>query len=239
MLGLVPTASPQAGAATWSIFLQAVGDPLSARDTLTWIRDKGGLPEARLEKRGQRYLIAYGRYRDPAMPEARADLQRVRGTVVDGELPFAGASLIAPAAADSAVKFDEFDLRTVKQRLGKNQAIYTLQVNAYGRPDRAKPSAEELKEFRSTAEEAVKKLRADGDEAYFYHGPHMSIVTIGVFGPSDYDERRPGLADSPRLKAAREKFPNNLLNGMGVRVRSAGQGEATLQRSQLVAIPEE
>lgn len=239
MLGVSSRASPQQGASTWTISLASVSDPMSGRELLAQVRDKAGLPEARLEKRGAGYVIAYGRYRDPAMPEARADLQRVRAIVVEGELPFTQASLLAPAAADSATTFDEFDLRTVKLRLGKEQAIYTLQVNAYGRADRGKPTPAELKEFRSTAEEAVKKLRADGDEAYYYHGPNMSIITIGVFGPGDYDERKPIVSDSPRLKAAREKFPNSLLNGMGVRLRSSGQAEGTLQRSQLVTIPDE
>lgn len=239
MLGTGARPSPQQGALTWTIALATVGDPLSGRDLLAQVRDKAGLPEARLEKRGAGYVIAYGRYRDPAMPEARADLQRVRSIVVDGELPFTQASLLAPASADSATKFDEFDLRTVKQRLGKENALYTLQVNAYGRADRGRPTADELKEFRSAAEDAVKKLRTDGDEAYYYHGPNMSLITIGVFGPTDYDERRPIVSDSPRLKAAREKFPNSLVNGMGVKIRAQGQAEGQLQRSQLVAIPDE
>lgn len=239
MLGITSRPSPQQGASTWTISLASVSDPMSGRDLLGQVRDKAALPEARLERRANGYIIAYGRYRDPAMPEARADLQRIRSIVVDGELPFMQASMLAPASADSATKFDEFDLRTVKQRLGKENALYTLQVNAYGRADRGRPAVEELKEFRAAAEDAVKKLRADGDEAYYFHGPNMSIITIGVFGPTDYDERRPVVGDSPRLKAAREKFPNSLLNGMGVKIRAPGQTEGQLQRSQLVAIPEE
>jgi hypothetical protein len=239
MLGVSARSSPQSGATMWTISLTSVSDPLSGRELLEQVRDRAGLPEARLERRGDAYVIAYGRYRDPAMPEARADLQRVRSIVVEGELPFMQAAMLAPASADSATTFDAFDLRTVKARLGVEVAVYTLQVNAYGRPDRGKPSPEELKEFRKTAEDAVKRLRAEGDEAYYYHGPNMSIITIGVFGPEDYDERRPLVGDSARLKAAREKFPLSLVNGMGVRLRSAGQAEGTLQRSQLVAIPDE
>lgn len=239
MLGLESRLSPQQGAALWTISLATVSDAMEGRELLAQVRDKAGLPEARLERRGTGYVVAYGRYRDPAMPAARTDLQRVRAIVVDGELPFMQATMLAPAATDTATSLDEFDLRTVKQRLGKEQAIYTLQVNAYGRADRARPTPTELKEFRLAAEDAVKKLRADGDEAYYYHGPNMSIITIGVFGPTDYDERRPNVGDSPRLKSCREKFPNSLLNGMGVRLRSSGQAEGTLQRSQLVTIPDE
>lgn len=240
MLGEAPRTSPRSGTPFWTIALATfANDPVAARDLLEQVRTKAALPEARLDRRGKTYVVAYGRYRDAGQSEARADLTRLRSIVVDGELPFASATLLAPAAADSASTFDEFNLGTVKARVGERDAVYTLQVNVYGRPDKQKPSEEERKDFRAAAEEAVKKLRADGDEAYYYHGPNMSMVTVGVFGPADYDERRPLVADSPRLKAAREKFPHNLLNGMGVRIRNQGQSEATLQRSTLVAIPDE
>jgi len=87
----------------------------------------------------------------------------------------------------------------------------------------------------------VRELRAEGDQAFYYHAPYRSMVTVGVFGESDFDATTTPPIESRRLRQTREKFPHNLLNGKGIRetiTNSAGQRVTRLQPSSLVAIPE-
>ena len=66
------------------------------------------------------------------------------------------------------------------------------------------------------------------------------MVTVGVFGERDFDNTTLPPLQSPRLKATREKFPNNLVNGAGLNetLRTETGKMKRLQSSQLVAIPE-
>jgi hypothetical protein len=88
-------------------------------------------------------------------------------------------------------------------------------------------TAQELAKFRDAAERAVVALRAQGQEAYYYHGPRSSTVTVGLFADEDYmisvrDELgqmqklpRPRL--SARVRDAMDANPYNLVNGQGVK----------------------
>jgi hypothetical protein len=130
----------------------------------------------------------------------------------------------------------ELDLRSVhKDPMSK--AKYTLQVGVYGRLDTQGTSASDLAEFRRAAEQAAAKLRREGEEAYYFHGPSRSMVLIGAFDETEYDESHPGAGDGPRLKEARQKFPYNLVNGAGYKQTRPGATEGSLQRSQVVMIP--
>ena len=101
----------------------------------------------------------------------------------------------------------------------------------YGRPDREIPTVAELKEFREKAQEAVKQLRSDREEAYYLHTPRQSIVTVGVFTTNDIEGD-----ESEEVRAARAKHPHVLLNGEGVKVRGKGQ-DAVMQATRVVEIP--
>jgi hypothetical protein len=96
---------------------------------------------------------------------------------------------------------------------------------------------EELAEFRKRAEEAVVSLRREGEEAFYYHGPRGSMVTVGVFGPKDLDVTKPG-RESFALREARRKFPFNLVNGAQLLVKTKTQQSQSAQPSFVLQIPD-
>lgn len=231
----------------WSIVLWAFreGDQAAlARDGLARVRSEGRLAEAYLEKRGSATVIAYGRYADPTSKEAQADLAKVRNTevVVDGVKgkPFANAFLAPPAEIKGSLP--QYDLRNARKLHG-DWVLYTLQVGAYGRPDRKPPTPKELEEFRRTAEQAVVLLRREGEQAFYYHGPNLSSVTIGLFGEEDFDPETK--VESYALRQLRKRFPDNLLNGMRIRMTQTQTDPHTgrkrrveqFQRSALINVP--
>lgn len=226
--------------AWWSVLVAAApsGRVDDAQRMLETVR-AAGLQEAYVAVRDRRAVIAYGRYDDPADPEAQAGLRRVRQASVGGMTPFASAILMPPAASPGGPVTDELDLRSVRRRFSASEAAYTLQVGAYARPDRAKPTAEELATFRREAERAARLLRAEGEQAFYYHGPNMSLVTVGVYSEDDHDGSTQPPIESARLREARRKHPYNLLNGEGIRetVRTEMGPTTRLQASRLVAIP--
>lgn len=225
----------------WSVLVAAVpsGRMDDARRMLDTVRATG-LTEAYIALRDRRPVIAFGRYQDPADPDAQQGLQRVRRTSVGEVSPFGAAMLMPPVVANTGSAADDANLRTVRQRFGKADAAYTLQIGAYGRGDFAKPTDEELRLFRNEAEKAVRQLRAEGEQAFYYHGPNMSMVTIGVFSEDDHDGSTQPPVESFRLRELRRKFPNNLLNGQGIMdtIRTETGPVKRLQASRLVAIPD-
>lgn len=228
--------------AWWSVLVAAV--PSGRMDDAQRMLDTvhtTGLTEAYIALRDKRPIIAYGRFDDPAEPEAQAGLKRVRETNISGMTPFGAAMLIPPAAQRTGSETDELNLRSIRDRLTKSEAAYTLQVGVYARPDMARPTAEELTIFQREAERAARQLRADGEVAFYYHGPNMSMVTVGVFSEDDHDGETQPPIESIRLRQARQKHPHNLLNGQGIKetVRTGTGGSAQrLQASRLVAIPD-
>ena len=190
------------------------------------------------EARSESFLVCYGSYEGPSDPRALADLARVREVRVGNDRPFAGASLVPPDDAERALT-SSLDLRAVRAAHDPKETLYTLAIGFYTRADLGKPTAEELAEYRATAEQAVAKLRREGDEAYFYHGPNGSQVTIGVFTTEDYDPFARQRVENPAIGALKKKYPNYLLNGMG-QVRTVVNAEGwrkELVPSTLVEIP--
>jgi hypothetical protein len=228
--------------AWWSVLVATV--PSGRMDDAQRMLDTvhtTGLTGAYLALRDKRPIIAYGRFDDPAQPEAQAGLKRVRETNISGMNPFGAAMLIPPAAQRTGSETDELNLRSVRARLTRSEAAYTLQVAVYARPDMGRPTPEELALFQREAERAARQLRADGEVAFYYHGPNMSMVTVGIFSEDDHDGETQPPIESVRLRQARQTHPYNLLNGQGINetVRTASGGSAQrLQSSRLVAIPD-
>lgn len=231
-------ASGGAGGGGWSIILALYrGDEQAqaAREALARLQTEGGLPEAYIQKRGQATSICYGHYRDEDDPNAQSDLRRIKSMEIGGpgQRPYASVLLFPPT--DAAVVHGEFDLNGVRRRYGKD-ALYTLQVGFYGREDVNVLSAEDRKTMQQAAEQAAASLRGEGELAFFYHGKHRSVVTVGVFGPEDFDPLNPN-AESPRLRETRRRHPLNLYNGAGYTGKTPGMREAKLVPSALVAVP--
>jgi hypothetical protein len=192
-------------------------------------------------------VVAVGKFPDPSSPEALAMLEKVRAIAVGGKKPFTGAFLAPPGELTNLGQRPEFNLARAKEQFG-DRAVYSLQVAAYGRKDiideqKRSPTEEELKEARRAAEEAAASLRQQGELAFFYHGPRYSMVTIGVWNDGDFAHKEDPQAgtrahsENPDLTALRKRFPNNLYNGAGVKVKSKVEGEQ-MQASFTVRIPE-
>lgn len=232
-------------AAHWSIVLVAFTGPDQAGNAAKGVakaRTEGRLPGAYAEKRDKATVVAYGKYDGPDDPQGVADLERIRSMQIQGQKPFTGAMLVPPDPSHLAGSLPELDLRNAKKLLGKDKALYTLQVAIYGRGDRSPATPDEIAEYRKAAEEAAVILRRDGELAFYYHAAERSMVTVGVFGQDDYDPlNRPGI-ESPALMDARKRHPLNLLNGKGIRERipvKEGTPEAfRMQPSMLVGVPE-
>lgn len=237
-------------AAVWSVVIESFrGDDQeeASRAGLQKVKNETGLTDAYLEKRGPATVIAYGRYSDGSSKEAKAGLDRVRNAeAVVGNTgiktkPFTSAFLAPPATIPGTMP--EYDLRQARKVNG-DWVIYTLQIGAYTRLDKP-PTPEELAEFRKAAEQAVSTLRHEGEQAYYYHGPTGSNVTVGLFGKEDFDPQAPGM-ESPTLKMLRKRYPNNLYNGAGmhekikVMTKNGKQAQADrMQPSALVVVPKD
>jgi len=223
----------------WSIVLTKAESMAQARQQLAIIREQAGLDDARVEQRPIGLVVVYGDYMGREDEQAQNDLKRFRAMEVGGARLFESAIITPPTSRELRGSNPRYDLRTVKERFGSG-AVYTLQIGVYGRGDYRIPSEEELIEYRRAAEQAVRDLRADGEMAFYYHAPARSMVTVGVFGERDFDATMHPPFQSPQLRAVRERFPNNLLNGQGINetIRMESGRVTQLQSSQLVAIPE-
>lgn len=224
----------------WSVVLAPV--PPASRDTpqafLDEIHQTTGLTDAFLQDRAGRLVVALGRHPDPTTPEAAADLRRARAVVVAGRKPFAEARLWPPELSEAQAA-SPMDLRNARAEYGRD-AVYTLQVAIYGRGDNQPATPRQIAEFRRLAEEAAADLRAEGELAFYYHGPERSMVTVGVFAADEHDGSVTPPFESARLREARRKHPHNLLNGQGIRERLDGTTGNTVERIQpslLVNIP--
>lgn len=217
--------------ASWSIGLATMSGPdriAAANDAAERFRAASRvLADAFVINRGDRAVVLLGEFASPSSEEAVELLEDVRSVRIEGEKPFATAFFVPPRAGEVG----DLDLRTARDQFG---ADCTLQVGAYGRIDRGNPTEKEVAEFRAKAEQAARELRAQGEQAFYYHGPSMSMVTVGALRYEDL-EASPGL-----LRLLQERFPHNLLNGQGIRekIRTDTGEEWRLQPSMLVGIPD-
>ncbi|MCA9271884.1 MAG: hypothetical protein KDA31_02445 [Phycisphaerales bacterium] len=217
----------------WTIGLKPfAGDSarIRAEQELTRLRRLDGLGDAFVLARGPRVIVCIGKVASPSSAEAEALLERVRNVRDEGTKPFEHAFYIPP---DESGPTSGFDLRSAPKDYGR-QAVYTLQIGAYGRTDGRAPTEKDVLEARKKAEQAAADLRRQGELAFYYHGPSMSMVTVGVFGERDIQN-----SFSLELRDLMERFPHNLVNGQGVSqtVMNDGREEQVLQPSFPVLIP--
>jgi hypothetical protein len=180
-----------------------------------------------------RAVICIGKETSPGSTEAIALLERVRKVRIDGATPFARAFYIPPTGQAHS----NLDLRSAPRTFGPT-AVYTLQVAAYGRADGKAPTDRDIRDARKKAEEAVDELRRQGELAFYYHGPSMSMVTIGVFAYSDIQQE----TLSYEIRSLMERFPHNLYNGKGVSqtvTTTDGTRQKMMQESFPVLIPKQ
>lgn len=232
----------------WSILVmtfQGEGAQTAARQAVAQFEVQTGLSGARAEPSQSTpgaWALLQGAYASATDPKAKSDLAVVRQIAP-------GAILVPPANTASGGTLPDYDLSTLIQRLGRGRgALWTLQVAYYGHPDRATPTDKELAQFRDAAEKAVIELRAQGEEAFYYHSPRGSSVTVGVFDDSDQVtavkdpvtgkmKQLPRPRESMRLLEARRMHPLNLVNGAPILVKNKGANESREQESFLVRVP--
>jgi len=167
-------------------------------------------------------MLYYGKYESPQTAAARRDLEAVKDLVererVKSSAPW--GPFLTPVEIALTGGAAGRDLRTAADR-----GMYTLQIGFYDGPER-----------RDAAEQAVATLRDQGTEAYYFHGPNRSMVTVGVFPETAIQITSSGTEYAPQVEALQEQFPYNLANGRKLK-ETHRTGEVTHQPSFLVRIP--
>ncbi|MCD6365887.1 MAG: hypothetical protein J7M14_08430, partial [Planctomycetes bacterium] len=147
--------------------------------------------------------LFWGRYRSIA--SARKNLIKAKEyRNAMGRRPFLSAITVPLPGKD--VGPPEWSLLNAK-------GTYTLQVATYYDV----PKQNYFGRKRSAVEEC-RKLRELGYEAYYYHGPVRSHVTIGTFGPSAIEtiienNKTKKVYRDPRIAELRNVFPEHVING--------------------------
>jgi hypothetical protein len=183
-----------------------------------------------------------GRFDKPNSAKAQAALRKVHSISLDEQQTqtFAAARMVPLSRGSSGrtIAAGQADAAGAPHNLQQYAGFYThsLQVGYYDENfdgDRYK-----------AAEKAVAVWREQGEEAYYYHGRHRSMVTVGVFtheqafttaqnplAPGTLIERW-----SQVVRSLQQKHPHNLGNGLTLIEKVNGKkiGE---QPSSLVRIP--
>jgi hypothetical protein len=215
--------------AGWSIVLEVYSGPDAlnqAQAALARTAVDSGRNDVFIRTTERGAAIVAGSYDGYDSPRAQADLQAVRARLVNGRAQYGSAFLAPPPGTTDPGRVPELNLETARQTFG-SRAQYTLQIAVY--------EAQKRDEAKRAAEEAALRLRREGELAFYYHGPQRSMVTVGVFGDTDFDRHlRPR---SALLLALRERYPLNLLNGQFPIVEKRPGEPDTQQPSMLVRIP--
>ncbi len=198
-----------------------------------------GLSGCWVDSTPKRSALFYGHYDSLDSPEAKEDLEKIKATTINGRKVFKKALLVPTGddAADAKVYAGgspQYNLRTAAKAHPGEEDLSTLQIAMY-EPEEGK----EVGQARQAAEDLVKQLRGQGYEAYYYHGPATSTVTVGIFGADAYDAQA-GIY-SEDVERMRKKFPFNSYNGRELkeRVRTRANTWVTVrQPSFLVRVPE-
>jgi hypothetical protein len=191
-----------------------------AMEVASRLRTEAQLSDVWIEDTGNAAHVYHGRFANASDPKIRPALERVQAIEIDGENPYAHSRLV-PLVGETHVIADPFDLR---QFIG----YYSLQIGFY--------DAAYGESFREAAEQAVRVLREEGHEAYFYHGPYRSIITVGIF---TYDQAfvSAGAIDTyaPVIHELQKQFPYNLGNGVTI-IQKEGGRDIGEQKSSLIRV---
>ena len=184
------------------------------------------MPGLWLRQADGKVQLLRGQYASVDAEAAQRDLRQTRLTTLDGQALYENVRLIDLVTGRDAVAAAN-DLR-------RHSGKYTLQIGYYDEASGA--------DFRAAAEKAAAVLREEGEQAFYYHGATMSLVTVGLFDESDIVQTTQTLPDgqvvigqtySERVQRLRERYPYNLGNGMTLMDRATGSE----QPSFLVPVP--
>lgn len=211
---------------SWGLVLEyftGEGHEQQARARAEVIGRMLGREDVRVRDKKDASVVLLGSYGGPDEGAARRDLAWIHGVQVEGRQPWRMAYLTPPAAR-ALGDAKEANLAFARDFFG-DEAEFTLQIGVY--------QSANTSEARRAAEEAVRRLRAEGEEAFYYHGPSWSSVTVGLFGVGDYDEAR-GEVRNGEILELQARYPQNMLNG-AYPIQDKNTGKA--QRSLLVHVP--
>ncbi len=191
-----------------------------AKELIQKLRTQTKLADLWIQDLGNVATIYHSRFQKASDPAIRTALANVKQIQLDGTRPFTKSELVPLVGGGRAIA-DPFDLRQFT-------GYYSLQVGFY---DQAFG-----KDFRQAAEQAVQVLREDGHDAYYYHGPHRSVIAVGVFS---YEQAfvTAGTHDTyaPHIRELQKHFPYNLGNGLTLIQKVAGKNIGE-QKSSLIRV---
>lgn len=207
----------------WTILIKSLdgaGHYEQAQQLVQRMRSEAHLPDLWLQNRDNQTHIFRGLYANPNDPAARSDLRQTRMIKLADKLSL-GSSQLMPLGAAAQGAVDALDLR-------QHPGVYSLQIGYYDETFG--------KDFRKAAEQSARALREQDDvEAYYYHGQHRSMVTIGLFTDEDFEQQGVQRVYGRHIKALQEKYPFNLGNGRTI-IQTVGGKKAGEQTSFLVRV---
>ena len=209
----------------WAILIRMFDGRKHAKQAKQFVkklRQDTNMSDLWTKKHDGKTYVYRGRYFDPNGVVAHDELRQTRMTRFEDERPFQNVRVsrvlqkrIESGDAGEVEVTAEMDLSR-----HSNRDLYSLQVGAY---DEAYGN-----ERKHAAEQFAAVLRADGDTAFFYHKPHMSMVTVGLFTREEAfvpvrvgNHTRDGY--SPAVHTLQQKHPYNLLNGRTIIMKEGGK----------------
>ena len=191
------------------------------------LRESGQLADVWFDELGDAARVNVGRFRLSGDADAKAGLAAVRAAEVNGRRPYRDAELEPITSAGGTVS--EFDLA---QHSGFRTLLVALFDEGYdgNRQVAAERYAQQLREGGPDPGSDT-----DPAEAYFYHGPTQSLVTVGLFTYADFVPVNGVDTYGPRIREQQERFPAILRNGQPI-PRQGGADEET-EPTVIVNVP--
>ncbi|MCO6437200.1 MAG: hypothetical protein J5J06_08950 [Phycisphaerae bacterium] len=125
------------------------------------------------------------------------------------------------------------DVGPPEWNLASTSAVYSLQVGVFQPTD-------DFWEFKQAAVDYCRALREEGYEAYYYHTPSASMVTVGTFGEDALVPQDRGLwrysAKIERLRNSSDLLRYNVLNG-AIYTAMSDRDQKVPVESRLVRVP--
>jgi len=210
----------------WAISLEYVTGPDHDRAAVKRriaLAQELGRADVSVRSRSDGSVVVLGAYLSAADPITQRDLEWVRAVRRGETRPFARAYLLPPpvqgVAGDAQPEWNLAGIRSTRAGAGKE---LTLQIAAFD-------GGGSIERARMEAEAYTEELRGNGEDAYYFHGQTLSVVTIGLFDASEADST--GRPASKATRDAHRAHPLNLRDGREPIVDVRGnQQESALMR---------
>lgn len=218
----------------WTIAMATFSSPqhrAAAEEIRQEIAQISGMTGFEIASRADRSILHYGHYDAPSSARIRADIEKIHLIRIGERQPFARAFPTVVESSDRGA-MPQFNLVRLWDQFPRQPVIYSLQIAFYTFDESASERT-----ARKTAEETAARLRAGGDPAFYYHGPTMSVVTVGVFFDRDVDAIT---GYGPDVLGLQERYRYNLGNGKEIvetQRLPSGKAIRNVQPSFLINVP--